>query len=80
MRYLFCVIVLLLSSCGTTNPHIELDGFKDGDMVRLKSGGPAMTIKTIHYGSTATCVWFDNGERKEGVFDRLSLDHYKNDK
>jgi uncharacterized protein YodC (DUF2158 family) len=31
--------------------------FEAGDVVRLKSGGPRMTIMTIGE-KTATCVWF----------------------
>ncbi len=37
--------------------------FKSGDVVRLKSGGPAMTIEVIE-GHEAVCTWFgiDQGE------------------
>ncbi len=37
--------------------------FKQGDVVRLKSGGPAMTVETTEGGETV-CVWFglDHGE------------------
>lgn len=36
--------------------------FKPGDVVRLKSGGPAMTVTAIgeHMGETkAFCEWFE---------------------
>jgi uncharacterized protein YodC (DUF2158 family) len=43
-----------------------------GDVVQLKSGGPAMTVELID-GKRAYCIWF-SGNRKEGsVFDVLSL-------
>jgi uncharacterized protein YodC (DUF2158 family) len=38
------------------------DDLTKGDVVRLKSGGPLMTIKSVgdHYGTqTVWCVWFD---------------------
>lgn len=35
------------------------DEFKPGDVVRLKSGGPLMTVRRrTHYGEYA-CEWFD---------------------
>jgi uncharacterized protein YodC (DUF2158 family) len=33
-------------------------GFKVGDVVELNSGGPIMTVQSIH-GSQVTCVWFN---------------------
>lgn len=33
--------------------------FSIGDRVRLKSGGPVMTIEEIS-GDDISCVWFDN--------------------
>ena len=35
---------------------------KKGDVVRLKSGGPEMTVDDIDEDGTATCMWFLNGE------------------
>jgi uncharacterized protein YodC (DUF2158 family) len=37
--------------------------FKQGDVVRLKSGGPAMTVENIE-GNETVCAWFgaDHGE------------------
>ncbi len=57
-------------------PH----GFEVGQVVRLKSGGPKMTIKGIEqYGSVphdqAKCEWFDAAnKRQEGVFELPTLE------
>ena len=57
---------------------------KVGDVVKLKSGGPLMTIQEIdHWGivysggnypkDQAKCFWFDGNEMKEGIFKLDSL-------
>ena len=38
-----------------------------GDVVRLKSGGPAMTVESVVSGDVATCIWFSE-ERKFNAF------------
>jgi len=55
-----------------------MDNFKAGDTVKLKSGGPLMTVEgTGKYGMAATedtvkCVWFETTKgqhaKKEGTF------------
>jgi uncharacterized protein YodC (DUF2158 family) len=53
--------------------------FKVGDVVRLKSGGPNMTIEGIgKYGpvasdDSANCVWFEKTNRKQGVFELSTI-------
>jgi uncharacterized protein YodC (DUF2158 family) len=53
---------------------------KEGDTVRLKSGGPDMTISGIGMygmGSTtkrALCVWFDGKKRYEELFELHTLE------
>jgi uncharacterized protein YodC (DUF2158 family) len=53
--------------------------FKAGDVVRLKSGGPPMTIEGIgkySMGATqdrAKCVWFEGMKRMEAVFELVTL-------
>ncbi|SEI92541.1 YodC family protein [Frateuria terrea] len=38
-----------------------MSDFKIGDVVQLKSGGPAMTITAVG-PTTLTCEWFDQSE------------------
>ena len=38
------------------------DSFKPGDVVRLKSGGPPMTILVVHNNAFARLAWFE-GEK-----------------
>jgi uncharacterized protein YodC (DUF2158 family) len=53
--------------------------FNVGDVVRLKSGGPEMTIEGIgKHGlgavhDNAKCVWFEGKKRMEGVFELVTL-------
>ena len=45
-----------------------------GDIVRLKSGGPEMTIEYIGKFAIkdgAKCVWFDGKKRHEDIFLRF---------
>jgi uncharacterized protein YodC (DUF2158 family) len=53
------------------------DEFKPGDTVRLKSGGPLMTIQEIDEKGFATCDWFTKGKREQGVFPTTSLQKRK---
>nr|WP_281722858.1 DUF2158 domain-containing protein [Nitrosomonas nitrosa] len=51
---------------------------KKGDVVRLKSGGPKMTIKFIE-GETVACVWFnEKNQKQEAAFEAEMLE--KSDK
>lgn len=51
--------------------------FKVGDLVRIKSGGPPMTVTSVSKlsGSVSiNCVWFDSQDRKrEHYFDAVVL-------
>ena len=53
---------------------------KKGDTVRLKSGGPLMTITDFgNYGPAGPedgvkCVWFEKNKREEAEFDRAVLE------
>jgi len=54
--------------------------FKEGETVRLKSGGPLMTISTIDKESNlANCEWFDSKkEFRAADFYLTSLVHDDN--
>jgi uncharacterized protein YodC (DUF2158 family) len=36
-----------------------------GDRVRLKSGGPVMTVETVDPDGQATCCWLEGKPRKK---------------
>ena len=46
--------------------------FKDGDVVRLKSGGPKMTVSEVS-GSDCNCQWFDEKKLLFGYFNSEAL-------
>jgi uncharacterized protein YodC (DUF2158 family) len=51
--------------------------FSAGDVVKLKSGGPSMTIEKIFLQDNteyATCVWFDETTEKTKGFATASLE------
>jgi uncharacterized protein YodC (DUF2158 family) len=48
---------------------------KIGDIVRLKSGGPIMTLNNIFGdGGTVECLWFVTAELKSGRFSHDALE------
>jgi uncharacterized protein YodC (DUF2158 family) len=51
--------------------------FQVGQTVRLKTGGPDMTVAQVWNNAvrvlTARCVWFEGSERKEGSFPAAGL-------
>lgn len=53
--------------------------FKKGDTVRLKSGGPPMTVlNVVDYGPAGptecvACVWFDGKRKEHDIFDSAVL-------
>lgn len=53
--------------------------FKPGDTVRVKSGGPIMTISQVAEDSlgemTAWCSWFDGQRAERGTFPVTVLVH-----
>lgn len=49
--------------------------FKAGDTVKLKSGGPSMTIAEIE-GNQAQCVWFLNDIHQQHLFELDTLVAY----
>lgn len=48
--------------------------FQEGDVVYLKSGGPAMTITELTEEDESFCEWFDkNQELQNGSFKNTTL-------
>lgn len=49
--------------------------FKAGDVVKLKSGGPHMTVDSYTASGKVVCVWFEDGKSddKTGTFAEPSI-------
>jgi uncharacterized protein YodC (DUF2158 family) len=47
---------------------------KPGMIVRIKSGGPSMTVKFHNQQHSWTCTWFDGAEVKEYGFSAEQLE------
>lgn len=45
-----------------------------GDLVRLKSGGPVMTVDHEQKDGDVICVWFVNFELKSACFKTVTLE------
>jgi len=50
-----------------------MDEFKPGDIVRLKSGGPPMTIESLDKKDGFLCLWFDEGQLEDAVLAAVVL-------
>ena len=50
------------------------EDFTDGDLVRLKSGGPIMTLEGEASDGEAICAWFDGQKRHREMFAYTSLE------
>lgn len=48
-------------------------GWKPGDVVVLKSGGPQMTVKSLWHDGSVHCDWFDGTKLMTGHFAPESL-------
>jgi uncharacterized protein YodC (DUF2158 family) len=46
---------------------------KPGDVVRLKSGGPRMTIRDAADSGLWLCDWFEGGKHEQDVFTEAQL-------
>jgi uncharacterized protein YodC (DUF2158 family) len=56
------------------------DQFKAGDVIRLKSGGPKMTVTSVadEWGAPMVyCVWFVGTKEQSGKFPPATLEHVK---
>lgn len=47
--------------------------FQKGDLVRLKSGGPTMTVNAVLSRGVCQCQWFSGSKLQKGTFDSDSL-------
>ena len=56
-----------------------MEKFKVGEIVKLKSGGPSMSVKTIYGGGDVGCQWFAGSTLKSGNFDPDTLIKVKDD-
>jgi len=52
---------------------MSAEQLKKGDVVQLKSGGPAMTIITFHEDGDAKCKWFEGSKVHEDWFPPYAL-------
>jgi uncharacterized protein YodC (DUF2158 family) len=51
------------------------NSFKAGDIVQLKSGGPAMTVTDPDaYGGNIATTWFAGANKKNGTFPAQALE------
>ena len=48
----------------TKNGNI-VPAFDIGDVVKLRSGGPTMSIYDVIGDDTVICQWFDSGDREQ---------------
>jgi uncharacterized protein YodC (DUF2158 family) len=48
--------------------------FKVGDVARLKSGGPNMTVNRLTAPSGVSCVWFEGTKKEASTFNQSALE------
>jgi uncharacterized protein YodC (DUF2158 family) len=60
------------------DPLRTMDNLQVGDVVQLKSGGPAMTINRVLSDQSFACQWFDkDGALKNGMFQSAQLKKFE---
>ncbi|MEG1313664.1 MAG: DUF2158 domain-containing protein [Bacilli bacterium] len=58
-----------------------MNELEEGDVVYLKSGGPAMTITEVSDGDSVWCTWFNKNNELQGqAFTKSSLTSNNPDK
>jgi len=59
------------------NPENDQTEMAAGDVVRLNSGGPKMTLLSDQHGEKARCQWFDrNGKMHTAEFEVQALSRW----
>ncbi len=51
-----------------------MEELKIGDVVKLKSGGPSMTVENPNWTGKVRCQWFQDGKLQIGVFPKEALE------
>lgn len=55
--------------------------FSEGDIVKLKSGGPNMSVREVKgSGKLIVCQWFAGSNLKQGHFNEETLEIVKEEK
>ena len=57
---------------------MSLENFQPGDLVRLKSGGPVMTVHHADSAGDVVCNWFEKGQPKGNVWPQALLERVEN--
>lgn len=58
----------------------NVNTFKIGDIVQLKSGGPKMTVNERTPGGNFRCAWFAGNKMETGVFAPEAITSYVEEK
>ena len=51
-----------------------MEKYNEGDVVRLKSGGPIMTVGMVADDGDLLCQWFTDNKLQESFFNPNSLE------
>ena len=50
-----------------------MEKIEKGDVVKLKSGGPLMTVQELEEDRRYFCIWFLDNKRETGSFHRETI-------
>jgi uncharacterized protein YodC (DUF2158 family) len=53
------------------------NSFNAGDVVRLKSGSPKMTVVKMDDAGDCECIWMVEGQKKQDTFPAVLLEAYE---
>lgn len=63
------------TSFSTDAPEQSKSKFAIGELVRLKSGGPVMTVESVEPSGAVSVIWFVNGISHSTIFGQETLQH-----